>query len=360
MSIYMFGRSVSAQEAVFLQTNIVGKTRLEQGIQFKAIKSIAERLNTSMQNAFIVYQNNKNVVNQLNKTAVNSEQYKFNKRGMITERTCDSFGRIVYKDISAVKTESKIIKFYKLLKDEIKSFKHLVLLQIPNQSVGAKVKHIFEPAETNIDVNNRGSLRHAKIEVPVFERELMKSSEEDFGIKLVNKIKKSATMKKFELHKNVIDLIKQKLHVKTVDKQKDLYTKNATKMRIKLLPEIFASIKETRSADKYAGKKKSLSSNKDAINLYSKINGQNRKLVRYMLLKRNVDGTRMFEVKDIIKFIDKSNSKILKNKSANPEYRSKNAKAYYEHLYQSIVETYGKLNYTKITKLSKNRKVSKS
>ena len=59
-------------------------------------------------------------------------------------------------------------------------------------------------------------------------------------------------------------------------------------------------------------KKKSASSNNDALTLCSKINGKNRKLIKYMLQKRNSDKTRMFEVKDIIAFIKKTEDQIQK------------------------------------------------
>ncbi len=115
-----------------------------------------------------------------------------------------------------------------------------------------------------------------------------------------------------------------------------------------MLPEIFASIKETRAADRAAGKMKSNSSNKDALALYERINGKNKKLVNYMLKKRNVDGTRMFEVKDIIATLDKAEAKIATNKKAAPKtYKANDVKEYYNHLFDSKVQQYGKIQKSK-------------
>ena len=76
--------------------------------------------------------------------------------------------------------------------------------------------------------------------------------------------------------------------------------------------------------------------------MYTKINGNNRKLVNYLLKKRNADKSRMFEVKDIIDIINKAEAKIAKDKKVNPAYRAKDAKAYYNHLYEAKIEQYGK------------------
>ena len=109
-----------------------------------------------------------------------------------------------------------------------------------------------------------------------------------------------------------------------------------------LLPEIFASIADTRKMDRMIGKTRNQSSNKDALTLYSKINGHN-----YMLKKRNVDNSRMFEVRDIIEILEKAESKIADNKRLNLNYRAKDAKAYYNHLFDAKIEQYGKLKRTK-------------
>ncbi|MBO6088320.1 hypothetical protein J6P92_08265 [bacterium] len=163
-------------------------------------------------------------------------------------------------------------------------------------------------------------------------------------IKLVNKVKESPKARKLRLIGEVDEFISKKLSAKTIEEQGIDYRKKATKMRLKMLPEIFASIKETRQADRrLPGNKKPKSSNKDAVELYKLIKGNNRKYIKYLLEKRNVDGTRMFEVKDIISMIEEANKHVESMKKANPEFKAKDAKAYFDHLYDAKVEQYGKV-----------------
>ena len=142
---------------------------------------------------------------------------------------------------------------------------------------------------------------------------------------------------------NVISFVTPKLGEKTLAKQNVLYAKNATKIRLSMLPEIFASIVDTRKVDRAVGKKHSKSANQDVLKLYLKINGANRKFVNYLLKKRNVDNTRMFEVKDIIAILDKAEFKIAQDKNLNSGYRASDARKYYNHLYESKVEQFGKV-----------------
>ncbi len=155
------------------------------------------------------------------------------------------------------------------------------------------------------------------------------------------------TAKKQIVKDKVVEFVKTKLGEKTFNSQQEEFSKNATKIRMSLLPEIFASIADTRKMDRMVGKTRNQSSNKDALTLYSKINGHNRKFVNYMLKKRNVDNSRMFEVRDIIAILEKAESKIADNKRLNLNYRAKDAKAYYNHLFDAKIEQYGKLKRTK-------------
>ena len=157
------------------------------------------------------------------------------------------------------------------------------------------------------------------------------------------KVKNDKTIVK----ENVLSVVAKKLTPKTLDKQKTLYEKNATKMRLSMLPEIFSSVAETRKIDRAAGKRKNLSSNKDVLDLYTKINGNNKKFVNYLLKKRNTDGNRLFTVKDIIAMLDKAEAKIVANKQANPDYRARDARRYYNHLYEAKIQQYGKLQRTR-------------
>lgn len=142
---------------------------------------------------------------------------------------------------------------------------------------------------------------------------------------------------------NVMSFITPKLGVKTLAKQNELYTKNATKMRLSMLPEIFTSIIDTRKADRAAGRKNSHSANKDVLKLYLKINGHNKKFVNYLLKKRNADNTRMFEVKDIITILDKAELEIARAKKQNPAYRANDTRKYYNKLYEEKIAQFGKV-----------------
>jgi hypothetical protein len=60
----------------------------------------------------------------------------------------------------------------------------------------------------------------------------------------------------------------------------------------------------------------------------------------------------MFTVRDIIKYIDDANKTIEKNKKLNKNYRAADAKAYYEELYQNLVQQNGKLKVKRAKKSS--------
>ena len=173
-----------------------------------------------------------------------------------------------------------------------------------------------------------------------------KLTEEEYNQKL-SELKKAFTHKNVA-KQDVLMYVQKRLGLKTFDKQKKAYKDNATKMKLRMLPEIFASISETRKADKAVGKKRINSSNKDALSLYLLINGSNRKYVNYLLKKRNVDNTRMFEVKDIIEMLRKSETKVAEQKLLNRAYRARDAKEYYNHLYNSKVQQYGKVKKQKV------------
>ena len=146
-----------------------------------------------------------------------------------------------------------------------------------------------------------------------------------------------------DLREDVLSIIASKLSTKTYDKQKTAYIANLTKMRLGMLPEIFASVADTRKIDRTVGKRKKQAFNNKALDLYLKINGNNKKFINYLLKKRNVDGTRMFTINDIIAMLDKAEAKIAANKKANPGYRARDARRYYNHLYEAKIQQYGKL-----------------
>lgn len=215
-----------------------------------------------------------------------------------------------------------------------------------------KLSKIYRTLENKFNILKynilKGKTEHAeKAEMaePVISltREIKLSSQEETTptIKISNKIKESSKERKIRLSKEVNDYIKTILGKKTYEAQNEAYSKDVTKMRLKLLPEIFASIKETGKHNR-ALKQRVVSENRDAIKLYQMINGKNRKLIRYMLLKRNGNNDRMFEVKDIYKYISKAEAQIAKNKKANKNYKPQDAKEFYETLYLDMINKYGK------------------
>lgn len=149
--------------------------------------------------------------------------------------------------------------------------------------------------------------------------------------------------RKLKVISDINNIIEKKLGPKTLDSQKADYDKKATKIRLTLLPEIFESIKITRQTDRNAGVKTPKVSNKDAIKLYEAINGNNRKLVRYMLLKTKskTDDTRLFNIKEILKILENAESEIRELKSADKTYKPRN---YYNAIFDKYDEQYGKLS----------------
>ncbi len=157
-------------------------------------------------------------------------------------------------------------------------------------------------------------------------------------------------LKKEMLANDILGFAKQKLGVKTFENQREAFIENATKMRYEMLPEIFASIMDTRKADRAVGKYRINSSNKDALRLYTMVNGNNKKFVNYLLKKRNVDGSRMFEVKEIITTLENAEKQIQKQKQNNSEYRAKDVRKYYNHLLEAKIQQYGKVTRNRASK----------
>lgn len=155
-------------------------------------------------------------------------------------------------------------------------------------------------------------------------------------------LKSAPSAKKLQAQADVTNYIKTKLGYKTFENQQRDYAIKATLMRLRLLPEIFDSISATRAAQRAKGIRPNVE-NKDAFMLYQMIQGRNRKLVRYMLKQTDSENQRIFSIKDIIRLVENADSAIAKNKRTNPDYRAKDARAYYEELYQNLINQYGNL-----------------
>ena len=215
----------------------------------------------------------------------------------------------------------KIENYINILRDKLTSDKNSAM-------------SISTGVEKSLDVATEKTLKQSKADALI--EEVKKVEETQMEHASSKNLKQIVT-------DNVLNFITPKLGAKTFSRQSDLYAKNATKMRLGMLPEIFASVADTRKADRAVGKRKIRSANQDVLGLYLRINGNNKKFVNYLLKKRNVDNTRMFEVKDIIEIIDKAEAKIAKDKKLNPEYKARDARKYYNHLYEAKIEQYGKV-----------------
>lgn len=159
--------------------------------------------------------------------------------------------------------------------------------------------------------------------------------------------KESPQARKLRVQNDVNEIIKQKLGVKTFERQQESFKNGALVMRLKLLPEIFDSIKDTRKAQKLYGVNPNVE-NADAIRLYSRINGKNRKLVNYMLKQTNRQGDRVYNIKDILKQLDLVEYKIANLKSAKgKDFRAEDAKKVCELEYEIVSSLYGKLRRAK-------------
>ena len=166
-------------------------------------------------------------------------------------------------------------------------------------------------------------------------------------IELKRTFKESPEARKLRVQNDVNEIIKQKLGQKTFENQQHDYNVGAMVMRLKLLPEIFESIKDTRKMQKMAGQRPNVE-NKDAIKLYSKINGKNRKLVNYMLKQTDNEGQRMYNIKEILAKLDLLETRVSNLKSAKgKDFNSKDAKIVYQNEYEKLFEQYGKLKRAK-------------
>lgn len=237
------------------------------------------------------------------------------------------------------KKDSSLKKFFIKIKNDFKILQYKYLESTGKLNVlDSKPTSTFEEL-TPIKQSNSFDLLERHIEVDVIK--IKKEAELDSENSVVKK-----KIGREEVRKNIFGIISSKLGPKTYAKQQDQYGAYATKLRLSLLPEIFASVADTRKADRAVGKHRINSSNKDVLDLYVLINGNNKKYVNYLLKKRNVDNTRMFEIKDIISMLKKAELKIQKDKQVNPEYRAIDARRYYNHLYESKLQQYGKLKRT--------------
>ena len=214
-----------------------------------------------------------------------------------------------------------------------------------------KIAKIFENKINKIRYNRIAESENVALtETTNYEKQLPPIIGTEIGIKtdshtieLKRTFKEAREAKKLKLKNDINEIIKQKLGPKTYTMQQGDYFNGAKIMRLKLLPVIFDSIKETRKMQKLAGQKPSVQ-NRDAIDLYSRITGRNKKLVNYMLKQTDSSGKKIFDIKDIIKEIDSAEQRIINLKMAKKkEFKSADAKAIYQHEFEKLLTEHGKL-----------------
>ena len=188
------------------------------------------------------------------------------------------------------------------------------------------------------------------IDIPQISKSLIipVTTDKESKINLLRTLKSSPKARRLQVKSDVNEIIKKKLGQKTYESQSRDYDIKATAMRLKMLPEIFESMSAVRKEQRMFSKRPNIE-NKDALQLYEKITGKNRKLIRYMLKQTDENNIHLFDIKTISEFIDKAELKIAQEKKLNSEYKAADAKAYYEELFQNMVAEHGKLKRSKKT-----------
>jgi hypothetical protein len=215
--------------------------------------------------------------------------------------------------------DSRIVKIYKRVINKINQIKYYKLGNLNNKQ--SAVTTADKPASSlNISI------------APAVENNSQ-------TIKLTTL---STKERKLKLSNEVNEYIKQKLSPKTVETQQRDYMIAATKMRLKLLPDILESIKITKAEARKEGKRLNID-NRYALQLYERIDGKNRKLVNYMLNKTDTNNKRLFNVREIVTLIDKIKEEFATKMQQNPNLKRKDIKEIYEANYNKMIDNYGKL-----------------
>ena len=224
------------------------------------------------------------------------------------------------------KKESKISKLARIFENKINKFKY-------GRIAGNESAALTETPTVNLYERQVSQVPHSQIVIAT----------DASKIELKRTFNEAKEAKKLKIKNDVNEIIKQKLGQKTYNQQLRDYTIGAKIMRLKLLPVIFDSIKDTRKMQKLSGKRPSVE-NRDAINLYSRITGRNKKLVNYMLKQTDSSGKKIFDIKDIIKEIDSTEQRIINLKMAKKkEFKAADAKAIYQHEFEKLLTEHGKL-----------------
>lgn len=243
----------------------------------------------------------------------------------------DKYAKLLQESIDAgyAKKESRISKIARFFENKFNIMKYHRLENSQIQSQGQEI------------TTTRPIVRTPKLSTVTVKAETP-------AILFKRTFKESPQARKLRVQNDVNEIIKQKLGAKTLERQKEDFKNGALVMRLKLLPEIFNSIKDTRKMQKLYDKRPNVE-NADAIKLYSRINGKNRKLVNYMLKQRDSIGwNRIYDIKDILKRLDLVERKIeITKETKGKDFCSQDVKNIFQHEYEIVIAQYGKLRRTK-------------
>lgn len=236
------------------------------------------------------------------------------------------------------KKESRFSKFMKSVENKFNQYKYSHIQ--PEEGTKASTP-VIKPSTVTIET---------VVPVPVIQKAASEASvvrpvetvTPATVLPVARKFKESPAARKLRVTADVNNIIGEKLGKKTLETQKETYGKFATVMRLKLLPDIFGSISATRAVQRASGQRPRVET-RDAVRLYERINGKNKKLVRYMLKQTDENGNRIFDLKDTIYLIDRLEKEIAAKKKVNPKFMAADAKARYEEEFLALVEQYGKL-----------------
>ena len=118
------------------------------------------------------------------------------------------------------------------------------------------------------------------------------------------KVKRDYKAMKLKIKQEGQEIIKSRMRFKNGSEPE---IKRYTKIKNGFLNEMFDSVKEVRAKERAEGKKTLSVSNKHVLELYSKITGKNKKLVKELLTKRDEAGNRLYTVRQISRILDELN-----------------------------------------------------
>ena len=246
-----------------------------------------------------------------------------------------------------VEKQSKLSKRIDYLKNELNKLRYYLIQKLKNNVPAQTLKSdtITPESAKTFDTTKIESVKIAEnkqqqsANVSALKEEITKKQYVTPSIVPADTVFTKIQKQKIEAQEGARQFIYKHLHPSIVNEQEKIYVNKATKMRLKIMPEILLSIKETRADLRKKGVKRPKISNFDAVDLYTRINGNNKKLVNYMLKKRNTDGTRIFNVIDIMGELGKVHKRIIQER-----LKPAQARVLYEDVLQSKVNEFGKLN----------------